>query len=216
MGFSVERTVIFWLLYDLGIRWRVFLLYVVLSTEQHDETTFPSCHPPHNIFTVQVGGRKKEGTSHDRHLWCCRRFCDAVTTDAGGKVQEQLCSTVAHLQCAGTACPFLYFTPLLFSDLLAPKGCGRHHFQTPHQGVSLCFAIQSGVVPQGSPHGVGLPPWPRYGHARQLGHLSHACIWSEMSHIFDTGTSQLQGMLQRDKLKVQQGSWVGKGNIYYI
>lgn len=134
-----------------------FLLYLALSTERRDETTFPSCHHPHNTFTIQGGG-KKEGTSPDRYLWCCRRSCHAVTPEVGGKVQEQLCSTVAPWQWAGTTFPFLYFTLLyFFSPLicLALWGCGHCHFQTPHQDVSLSFVIGWSTS--------------RYSHAKLLG-----------------------------------------------
>ena len=134
-----------------------------------------------------------------------------MTTDTGGKVREQLCSTVAHLQCSGTTCCFLYFTPLFFSDVLVLWGCSHRHFQTSHQGISLHFAIQHGVVPQCSPRGTRLlldKPW--HDYARLLGHLCQACVCSELSHVFDAATSWLQGILQRDTLKVQQRSWLGK------
>lgn len=137
-----------------------------------------------------------------------------MTPDTGGDVQERLCTTVAGLQCTGT-CLFLYSTPLFFSGLLALWGCSYCHFQTSHQGVSLHFAIRRGVVPQCSPRGAGLPldrPW--HGHTRLFSHLSQGGVCSEMSHISDATTSQLQGILQRHALKVQQRSWLGKKAIF--
>lgn len=118
-----------------------FLPYLALSTEQRDETTFPSCQPPHNIFTIQVGGRKKEGTSHDRYfvmllevLLCSDPRCGR---DGAGAAVQHSSLLAKHRDNIPL---FVFHSPLFFPDLLALWGCGHCCFR-PCIRASACVLL---------------------------------------------------------------------------
>lgn len=178
-----------------------------MSTEQHKDPPPPPATLPSSSFLcrLEAGGKKEP----HRAGICDAAGCAAALwprcrSDGAEAALQDRSSLTTHW---GNM-TFLQFTPVhqetlpSFSDLLALWGCSKHHFQTPHWCqpafwrsaccVTSCLA--------------NAPEWPHFALS-----FLHAHVSSEMSHASNTGTSQLQEILERDAWNVQQrGSWLGK------
>lgn len=196
-GLGVWRTVIFWLLYDLGIRWRISGLPLWPSFPLHLHT--------------QIERRKDRQASG---------VCGAIGGAAvpwprceSNDAREALQDRISLAIMCWDKVTFLRFTPAwqetLPSFLLISLPCEAAVITVfrLHVGTSLLFDIQHIVLPPGTAKLDCSATSPK-GHCFALSSL-HARACSEMTHTSDTGPSQLQEILERYKWNVQQGFWLG-------
>lgn len=203
MGCVVERAAIFWLLCDLVTRRRIFTLFSFHEHRAAQWSTFPSCYPPalHISPMWVVGG--KEGGSHERFLWCCRKFCYAVT-----QICEGSCSSSSAVARHWDNVPYSVFhSPLFFSVLLALWSCSHHHFQALQPVFSHSAWCGTSVAT--------LWGWARSGQAMAWPHqtawapLSGFCLFRAESHFWCCHIVLARVPVKRC-IKSPERFWLGK------